>query len=171
MNQVLIYVKYDIGEYVNYFNMIVNNELVIEYLPVERKEELFETLVARGISDSNMNLQIVADEDASVWDYEEDFEEWGYRLSARMNKTDFNICELLETTIGGKYCLADNSENFDSNVIKILYPIGEYVFENTESSYKAEELLDKVKEIMIKDKEEMTDLARIIMEKYERMNK
>jgi len=169
MENVLIYISYDLNDYINYFHMIVNEEGTLKYVPIERVSELFEKLEEEGITGSDMKLQIVADENASDWNFEEDFKKYGYVLPAAQNGEASEICNVLEKNFHGRFYFSEESLNKEGIGIKSLYPQRK-VSGKTESEHKKEEILTKAIEIM-EDEEEMTELARIIIEKYERMKK
>lgn len=173
LKQVLIYISYDTYEYVNYFNMVVDDEFVIEYLPVEKSDELFDVLDKMNICDSDMELLIVADENASYWNYQKEFEKRKRNLPAGIKEFPSNICKILENNFGTKYYIGNplSGRNYGEIKIQILYPSNCHISSGDESNCETEEILDKARQIMEKDKDGMSELARIIIEKHERMSK
>lgn len=169
MKNVLIYISYDLNDYINYFHLIVNGESKLKYVPIERISELFERLTEESISGSDVRLQIVADENSSDWYFEEDFVKYGCTLPVAGNGKALDICEVLEKNFYGRFYFVNEGVNSEGIGIKSLYPQRKASLE-MESVHKKEEILTKAIEIM-KDEEEMTELAKIIIEKYERMKK
>ena len=176
MKNVLIYISYDMSEYINYFNMFIDDEIVTRALPIERSDELFDILDEMQISHMGMTLQIVADTNASDWDYKEALKKRGYSLSVITHTDSVHICEVLEETLGVKYCFSDASKETNKDGVKVqfIYPTNTDMVSDIGENDETQILLDKARIVMEKeekDSEGMTELAKIIIEKYERMKK
>lgn len=154
MDKVIIYISYDIFQYVNYYHLICNGEKILEYCPEEELLKLFEKIEKNT---RNPQLYIVGEANVSPWDFQTYFDEKKVILKE-------NAIEKKET-IFEKLCEALNIDT--DKDMKLIYS-GIALFEKEEED--TEETLRQAKEIFDNGGEEKTELARIIKEKYERMN-
>lgn len=164
MNQIIIYGSYDQDEYTNYYHLINNGEALIEYS--EEIDGLFQQINDTKNEVKSSEIYIVQDENASKWDYLEMFQKYHFELRASSGKDTEQLCNIMNSALERNFKLDGDCEIEKLNIL--FY--GNVIFEN--DCGKADETLRQAEEILkYGNGEEKTELARIIREKYERMNK
>lgn len=155
MDTVIIYISYDAYEYVNYYHLICNGKKMIEYCPEEKIATIFEKIKENT---NNPELYIVQGADSTIWNFEEEFAENEIELNNHDKGKNTEIFEIITN--------CDLSS--DDNDINIVFH-GKALFKKDYSC--TEETLLQAEEILKNGGEEMTELARIIKQKYERMKR
>lgn len=169
MNRIILYASYEQFEYVNYYHLINNNELLIEYCPEEEIDGIFQEIanIKSGIDSSE--IYIVQDENATEWDYLKQFKEHNIELQMLDNIDNTRLYDILNTLLRTKFSMDD-----DCQKLCILF-YGNAVFESEDCKINKNKIDDKLRkaERILKDgtEEEKTEFARIIEEKYERMHR
>lgn len=163
VDKVFIYSVYDFNNYVNYYNLVINGEVVCEFIPEEGIEELFKQCDRFGISKSTTQWCVVQAEDASNWDYEEVIKSHGYELNPMIISTGA-LCEQMSKLFYNEFTVNED-EDTSKKVIRVLYP---NIDSNDSLIDKKEKALEDAESILCKSG--MTELAKIIREKYERIN-
>lgn len=159
MNTIIVYVSYDHYEYINYYHLIINGDILIKYCPEEKIDDLFQKIYAIKNELKNSEIYIIQDENASQWDYLEIFQKCNFVLQALDDKDSSKLCNIMNSVPGIE---------FNSEKVKVLF-YGKVIFKD--ECYKTNETLRQAEEILKQGGEDMTELARIIKEKYERMNR
>lgn len=157
----LLYISYDSSEYINYYHLAIEQEFVMEYVPIESVGNIFKKVQDYGCDD--WDWYIFSDEEASDWNFKGAFEDYDFKLSSRSEWTDSDICDFLSRSFGEDYFINDGSnkvEKLGKSIIK-LFP---YVNSVKELDTAIPEILKKVEENL--EPEKMTELAHIILEKY-----
>lgn len=159
MDRIVIYISFDCDSVMNYFHMYVDDERTVSYRNEEEVDEIFQTLKS---VDKRTQIFIVKDKDALSWEFERAFTQNGLTL------------------------LTDEQEEGKENVVETLFKSGKVDTESIVFEFCGkilhgktvpdkhsdnQETLRQAKEILMQGGEEMTELARIIREKYERMSK
>lgn len=164
MSRYLIYVFYDSFEYVNYYNLVCDDEVIIESCPIENIENLFDVIIKET---STFELIILQEKNASSWDYKSEFLKYNIIVKGSVNTGNESLCQKLHKIFGYEYVFSDTADDFGKKIISVLFS-GKCTLNNicVESDCKTE----KVEGSLVCDNEEMTELARIINEKYKRMN-
>lgn len=160
MDKVLIYICYDSFEYTNYYSMAINNQKVCDLVSEEQKKDLFSKCEELNISKSESRWCIVQDEDATNWDYVDEITALGYKLNPLMISYEELLAEMNELFE------IDLEPSVDKKVVEIIYP--ETFNESTIASHQQEVINDVTQKL---ESEGMTELAKIIKEKYERMSR
>ena len=93
MDKFLIYISYDQFEYTNYFHLAVNDEVVVDFCPVERLDDLFKTIIEKGRTVKSFELDVIQDENASEWDCLEAFQEHGIKILSLSNRNPEQLCQ------------------------------------------------------------------------------
>lgn len=168
MDKLLIYISYDQYEYTNYFHLAINDDVVIEYRPEEKVDDLFKTIIEEESVNKSFELYIVQDENASEWDYLKAFQEYGIEIHPISNTDTEQLCQVMNTLFDGEYGIGGKDDISNKKLIGILYS-GNCVSQR--DNCETGETLKQAEEILKRGGEEMTELARIIREKYERMNR
>lgn len=163
MDKVLLYICYDPFDYINYYSLAINNQRVCDVVPEERIGEMFDMCDELNISKTDTQWCIVQDEDASHWDYENELQERGYSIKPMSISLSILTSEM-NTLFDNDFVIAPN-QDAEKKCVKILYPHPENddcVCDRGKALNDAESILNNAG---------MTELAKIIREKYERMNK
>lgn len=169
MDELLVYISYDPYEYTNYFHLAVNNEVVIEYCAEESVDSLFDIITAKESRGKNFKLYVVQDEKALEWDYLRAFQDHGIEMHpVVIDKDSGQLCQIMSALFDGEYGVSGEDDTSNRKLIKIVY-VGNCVLQK--DTYEADETLRQAEEILNRGGEEMTELARIIREKYERMDR
>lgn len=160
MDKMIIYVSYDESQYVNYYHLICGNEKQIEFCPEEKLGQLFNIIKK---SHCNIDLCIVRSRTASRWDFESDFNYNEIELE-KDEKCKLNeICEVINQAL-------DIEKTEDE--LEFVFQ-GKAVIKTADDNIggieEIEKTLVQAEEILKNGGEEMTELVRIIKEKYERM--
>lgn len=165
MNQIIIYSSYASHEYLNYYHLIHNDEVLMEYCPEEKIDDLFQQIDSIKNQAKNSEIYIVQDEDASEWDYLEMFQKYNLVLQELGQKDTVKLCNVMNSVLRREFKL-----NADCTIEKLnILFYGSVIFEN--DCCKTDETLRQAEEILKQGGEERTELARIIKEKYERMKR
>lgn len=163
MDKALIYICYDPFAYTNYFSLAINNQRVCDVVPEEQISELFLKCEELNVSKSETKWSIVQDEEAAHWNYEEEIKSKGYNLNPLVIPLS-ELVTMMNTLFDNDFVIAPNQDMTKKNV-KVIYPV----------SFIEEPLCDQGKALNdaenILNNAGMTELAKIIREKYERMNK
>lgn len=168
MDKILIYIKYNQYDYINYFHLIVNDKVVDGVYLEEEIDTLFKIIIEKEKNGQNFELYIVQDKDASNWDFLKKIQEYGIKIQPLSNKNTNYICEILNSLFDGEYEISDKDNVFNKKIIRVLFS-GNCFLKRNECSN--DEVLKQAEEILKSGGEERTKLASIIIEKYERMNK
>lgn len=162
MDKVLIYICYDHFAYTNYFSLAINNQRVCDVVPEERINELFLKCEELNISKLETKWCIVQDEDGYQWNYEEEIKSRGYKINP-LDISLSNLLTIINDLFDNDFVIAPNQDMTKKNV-KVIYPV--YFAEN-DYVYNKGKALNDVESIL--NNAGMTELAKIIREKYERM--
>lgn len=158
MDKFIIYVNYSSYEYDTYYHLICNGEPVLSYRLEKDIDELIQRIKENRTFSENFYLCIVQDKDADKWaDYNEVFQKEDIQLFPvddeasqwvydEISKNFEYETDNLNIVFYGKGCLKDYSKSID-------------------------ETLKQAEDILKHGGDEMTELARIIRDKYERMTK
>lgn len=164
MDKALIYICYDPFAYTNFFSLAINGQKVCDVVPEEQMGELFLKCEELNVSKLETKWCIVQDEDARKWDYDEEIKSRGYKV----NPLKISLSELTTTMnhlFDKDFVIAPNQDVTKKNV-QVIYPVAitedEPVCDQRKALNDAENILNNAG---------MTELAKIIREKYERMNK
>ena len=168
MDKFLIYINYDQFEYINYFHLAINDNLVIEYRPEEKVDDLFETIIEKESVSDSFELCVVQDKDALEWNCFKAFQKYGIETYPKSNKDLEKLCRVMNLLFNGEYVIDGKDYISNKQLINILY-FGNCVLQR--DNFETGETLKQAEEILKHGGEEMTELARIIREKYERMNR
>lgn len=163
-----MYISYDQFEYTNYFHLAVNDEVIINFCPVERLDDLFKTIIEKRRTIESFELDVIQDENASEWDYLEAFQQHGFKIRSLSNRNSEQLCHVMNQLFDGKYGISGKDDSYDKKLISVLWS-GNCVLPSKNCEHS--KMLRQEEEILIRSDEEMTELARIIKEKYERLNK
>lgn len=158
LNQIIVYISYDQFEYVNYYHLIYNSDILLEYCPEEKVDDLFQKIDDIKSELNNSEIYIVQDENAFEWNCYELFREHNLELRLSNDNDISQICEIMKLVFQREFMPEKLNILFYGNVV-----IKDECCETDETLRQAEEILKH-------GGEEMTELARIIKEKYERMN-
>lgn len=167
MDKLLIYISYDQYEYTNYFHLVVNDDVIIEYCSEEKVDRLFEMIIEKENRVKSFELHVIRDENALEWDYHKAFQEHGIEIYTVNSNDPEKICQIMNARFDGKYGVCGKDDATNKKLINILYS-GNCVFQK--ENYETGETLRQAEEILNRGGEEMTELARIIREKYERID-
>lgn len=164
MKNGLIYISYAIDEYVNYFHLMIDDEFVLEPIPHENIDKIFCELDQRGIDDYDITWCIIADQGATDWDYENAFSERGKKINPGFTMDFSHISALLKNEFNMEFTF-DKDANADKQLC-MWFPK-----QNEQPPINKNEIVDKTKKILdsADNDEEITEFAKIILEKYERM--
>lgn len=162
-----IYISYDGFDYIDYFHLIIDDEFVLKFVPNEEIDRLFCYLDQMDIKDSDIAWCIAADQDATDWEYEHAFSERGRKINAKDNIDVSHLTKLLKEEFGMDFTF-ECDENADKH-LSMYFPKQS---KSGRLSVNKEELISKTKEIFDRsaNQEEITEFAKIILEKYERMS-
>lgn len=164
MDKVLIYICYDSFAYASFFSLAINGERVCDVVPEEQISELFLKCEELNVSKSETMWCIVQDEDATDWNYEEEIKSNGYKLNPLVVSLS-NLTTTMNNLFDNDFVIAPNQDVKKKNV-KVIYPVD---FIEEDSVCDQGKALNNAENIL--NNAEMTELAKIIREKYERMNK
>lgn len=164
MNKVLIYITYDSFEYVNCYSLVLDGEILCELIPEERMGELFEKMESACVSKEKADWCIVQDEDVTIWNYESELLEHGYKINPLDIQAN-ELCRYMGELFGGEYVIGNELAE-DKKHISILYPENSVDRSSFDNKLKA---INDAENIL--NKAGMTELAQIIREKYERMSR
>ena len=164
MDIVLIYISYDSIDHINCFNLSINNNLVCEEVPIERSDELFLKCNEIQISKTETQWCIVSDVEASKWDYEAEICSYGYTLNP-YNTSWEELYKIMDEVFNCN-CIISTNDDKTKRRIKIIYPDS---LINSKTDKSQEEAVNVATRVL--DGAGMTELARIIREKYERIGK
>lgn len=167
MDKLYLYIDYDPSEYTNYFHMAVNDNVVIRYYPEEKEDDMFKTILEKENAVNRFELYIVQSENASEWDYQKAFREHGMELGPMEGCEPGQLCRELNALFDEEYGIRGQDEPSDKKFIQLLY-FGSCVLQQV--GCELHETLRQAEEILKHGGEEMTELARIIRKKYDRMN-
>ena len=143
MDKFIIYVNYSSYEYDTYYHLICNGEPVLSYRLEKDIDELIQRIKENRTFSENFYLCIVQDKDADKWaDYNEVFQ-----------KEDIQLFPV------------------DDEVSQWVYDEISKNFEYETDNLNIDETLKQAEDILKHGGDEMTELARIIRDKYERMTK
>ena len=156
MDRALIYIYYDSSAYTYFFSLAINGQRVCEVVPEEQINELFLKCEELKVSKLETEWCIVQDEDAAQWNYEEEITSKGYKV----NPWVISLSNLT-TTINNLF-----DQDVTKEKVKVIYPAD---FAVTDSACDQGNALNDAEKIL--NNAGMTELAKIIREKYERMNR
>ncbi|MCI9105723.1 MAG: hypothetical protein HFG57_07160 [Lachnospiraceae bacterium] len=168
MDKLLIYISYAQYDYTNYFNLAINDDLVIEYYSEDKIDDLFEVIIEKENEMKSFEMCVVQDEDALEWDYLMAFQKHGIGTCPVSSKDPEQLCQIMNALFGGEYKVSSKDDASNKKLINIVYS-GYCALQK--DSCETGEALRKAEEILNHGGEEMTELARIIEEKYERMGR
>lgn len=168
MDKVLIYISYDQYEYTNYFHLAVNNEVVKYYCPEENVDILFKEIIEKESFAKTFELSVVQDENASKWDCLEAIQEHGIEIHPLNDINIDYLCQVMNSLFDGEYEISGKDDVFNKKLIHVLCS-GTCFLQG--DNCVPDEALKQAEAILKSGGEEMTELARIIKEKYERMNR
>lgn len=155
MDKFYIYVSYDNTEYKNYFHLVMNHQKLIEYCIEEEIDVLFDFIEKESLKKS-FELHIIQDKEAYEWDYSKKFKEH-----------KMEICSIDNVNIALLYQEFNQSfKNINAKNSEIVFS-GNYIFEREDCKINAN--FKKVDEKLTNEDDEITELARIIKEKYKRI--
>lgn len=155
MDKVIIYISFDSFEFANYYHLIINDEKKWEYC---REDELKQMFIMIKENAFNFDLYIVKEIDASLWNYIEDFNSHEIEL----NRVEKYCKDDIIKEINKILCLEK-----EENELEIVFEGKAFTKKN---DIGIQETLNQAEEILKYGGTDMTELARIIKEKYERMN-
>lgn len=164
MDKALIYICYDPFAYTNFFSLAINDQRVCDVVPEERIDELFLKCEELNVSKSETQWCIVQDEDAAQWNYEEELSSKGYKVNPLVVSLS-NLTTNMNNLFDNDFVIAPNQDMKKKNV-KVIYPVD---FTADDSVCDQGNALNDAENIL--NNAGMTELAKIIREKYERMNK
>lgn len=168
MNQILIYIGYDQYEYTNYFYLVINDNNISCY-PVEKIDDLFQTIKENNIINESAELYIIKDKNASEWEYFQSFQEHNINLKELRNGNIEKLCDKMDMLFDNKFEIVDNNNSTDDisdrKTVYLLFSGNCFV---QSFNYETGETLRQAEEILKHGEDEMTELARIIKEKYEK---
>lgn len=167
MDEILIYINYVSDEYTNYFHLSVNEYVVMKDCPEERVDRLFESMM-ENVNAKNFELYIIQDVNASGWDYLKAFQEHGIEIYPTRERDSEKLCQVMNELFEDEYGISGKDDTSDKKIVSILCA-GQCVLQRED--YESSETLKQAKEILESGGQEMTELARIIKEKYERMKR
>lgn len=158
MNKAVLYVSYDSFEYRNYYHLIYNGSIAegCSYLTDDELDQLFRQLREIAGDAGKLEIYIVQNPEAEKWDWPELFRRHQllFHQSERMDAPA--VKEMLRA--------AEYGDVLDSlNVISGSITVQDSVCDTQEALQQAQKILEH-------GGEDMTELARIIREKYERMS-
>lgn len=119
-----------------------------------------------NIEDSDITWCIISDKDATEWEYENAFSERGKKIKFS-DRVDFSyITTLLKNEFGMNFAF-DN----DADADRYLYMYFPEQSKGDQLRINKEDIIEKTKEILenADNDKEITEFAKIILEKYERM--
>lgn len=164
MDKALIYICYDPSAYTNFFSLAINNQIVCDVVPEERINELFLKCEELNVSKAETKWCIVQDENASQWNYEDEIKAKGYMINPLVVSLS-NLTTTMNNLFDNDFVIAPNQDETKKKV-KVIYPVkfevDDFVCDQGKALNEAENILNNAG---------MTELAKIIREKYERMNK
>ena len=166
LKQGLIYINYDSYDYVNYFHFMIDDEVVLKYIPIENIDAIFSKLDQMDMKDSDITWCIVADQNATDWEFEKEFSDRGRKINSGKTIDLYCISELLKNEFNMEYSF-DHDADADQ-YLRLCFPEQEKA---DRLLIDKEDIIDKTKEIFDRAEhdDEITEFARIILEKYERM--
>lgn len=168
MDKLLIYISYDQYDYTNYFNLAINNDLFIEYYSEDKIDDLFKAVSEKENGMKSFELYVVQDENALEWNYLTALQEHGIETHPVNAKAPEQLCQIMSALFGGDYEVKSKENALNKKLINIVY-FGNCALQR--DNCETGETLRKAEEILNHGGEEMTELARIIEEKYERMDR
>lgn len=168
MDKVLIYISYAQFEYTNYFHLAVNNEVVNEYCSEENVDLLFEKIIEKESNAKTFELFVVQDENALEWDCLEAIQKHGIEIHPLSDKKTDYLCQIMNLLFDGEYGISGKDDVLNKKLIHIVCSGNCFL---QKDNCVSDEALKQAEEILKSGGEEMTELARIIKEKYERMNR
>ena len=157
MDRIIVYVSYDQYEYRNYYHLMNNDDILIEYRSEDELDILFQSIKENKGSANSIEIYIAQDKNALEWDYSGEFQKHHIDLHKKENCDEERV-----------YKIINEVQKKESEKISILF-CGEGVFRSDKCGRDEPNREDE--EIQKPDGEEMTELARIIKEKYERMSR
>lgn len=164
----MIYISYDQFEYTNYFHLIVNDKVVTEYCLEENVDTLFKTMIENESIDKTFELFVVQDEKALEWNYLEAIQKHGVEIHPLSNVDSDYICQIMNSLFDNEYEISSKDDVSNKKLIQILCS-GNCFLQRDDCV--SDEGFRQREEIVKSGDEEITELARIIKEKYERMNR
>lgn len=164
MDKALIYICYDPFAYTNFFSLAINDQRVCDVVPEERISELFLKCEELNVSKSETKWCIVQDEDAAQWNYEEEIKSKGYKVNPLVVSLS-NLTTTMNNLFDNDFVIAPN-QDVTKKKVKVIYPVD---FTEDDSVCDQGKALNDAENIL--NNAGMTELAKIIREKYERMNK
>ncbi len=164
MDEALIYIGYDPFAYTKFFSLAINDQRVCDVVPEERISELFLKCEELNVSKSETKWCIVQDEDAAQWNYEEEIKSKGYKVNPLVVSLS-NLTTTMNNLFDNDFVIAPNQDETKKKV-KVIYPVA---FTEDDSVCDQGKALNDAENIL--KNAGMTELAKIIREKYERMNK
>ena len=168
MDHYLIFIEYDSYEYVNFYNLNDNDGLLKQF-PAENVDGLVQTLAERACP---FALSIVKAHDVMDWDELHRKLDAQFRLLENHSTDQAKILTSLEVLYPGRTYVMEELGNANSaGDVSIVFsgtcsPLTDAVADPE----SVEDTLEKAKAILTNGGQGMTELARIIREKYERMN-
>lgn len=165
MNTVLIYLVYEPSEYDTYVSIAVNNEKKASYIRLaDESEQIFDVLNNEDLSDRETEWCVVADLEAKDCDFAELFRSNGYPMTNRAEIGPETICDTMTRVFGGSYCLCDSEEECEPGKRAICI-VNAKAYHPEPQKINPDDLAEKPNSNTI----DSTDLARIIIEKYNRI--
>lgn len=164
MDEVLIYICYDPFAYTSFYSLAINGQRVCDVVPEERISELFLKCEELNVSKLETKWCIVQDEDAVQWNYEEELKSKGYEVNPLIVSLS-KLTTTMNNLFDNDFVIAPNHDVAKKNV-KLIYPLA---FIEDDSVCDQGKALNDAENIL--NNAGMTELAKIIREKYERMNK
>ena len=168
MDKLLIYMSYDKGEYRNFFHLSVNEDVVIKCCSEEEVDDLFHLIIEKERETKSFELYVVCDQNALEWDYFKAFQKHGIETHPLSSIDPEKLCQIMNVLFDREYEISGKDDVSNKKLINIVYS-GNCVLQK--DNYKTGEILRQAETILNRGGEEMTELARIIKEKYDRMER
>lgn len=162
MNIVILYYRYDDYDYTNYFSLIIDNELVVNDLPAEKLNEIYDKIKENC---GQFVCTLVHDYNAeeSEFDFKSDMNNNGITVHSECTADKEEICSVLSNCLNADFCEYRSDNAADKMHVKIVESL-KCTIESSSDSIN----IPLPKDIPVEVKDEITELAKIIIEKYER---
>ena len=157
----LIYVSYDAYEYMNYFHLVMDEEFVCKGVPDGKTDELFGYLDQENIKDSEIAWCIIADQDATDWEYKNAFAQKGRNIHAQHTIDVFRITELLKKEFFVDFTFDQNEH--EGKLLQMLFPKQGEINREEPAKEKTKPIPDRKKQ-----EPKKTEFSEIIREKLRR---
>ncbi|MCR5587508.1 MAG: hypothetical protein K6F77_08245 [Lachnospiraceae bacterium] len=168
MKTVIIYLSYDGDE--EFLHVAIDNEFTIDFIPKFSNEDVFKEFKRISSDDIDLDLYIIADKDASEWDFKSNFKENGIDIDneKRFSKgtlKESQICKILENRFKDRF-IFENSDNYgDDNckVVKILFPSGEPMMDEKSKGKEISNTISDNESANKKSEDGITLLAKLLL--------